>query len=501
LTGNGGNPDGLVWTEVAPAGAGTQTATSEFVPPAGMNTIMIQVSDIQVYQIDAIEILDANGVVVEWAAGTVFQARTTSSANLTGAPDGNVALTAATPGNKAVIFTQYTGPILRFRINLWWPAAQAPGDLVWTRTLARIGDQSAGGAAVSSGGTTYVSFHDDASRDTWVVRYDSAGVVSALTSVATGITATEGSHSVAVDDANSAVYVAATVADGNIGVEKYSLAMVDTTPAPGAFFFGTSFACAERVESNGIAVDGNGNVIIAGGVGSLASGIDHWMMMVTGTGTQSWLVPPTAPVDSGDSWWRAVAVDSSNNLFGAGDITAAGSKEIFTQRVLSTGVADWTDTLANAGQTDLGNAVAVDLSAPANDVVVAGFQTLAGQGKNGVIQRLTNGTGTPIGAPLTYNGAANGDDEILDLAIDSTNGAIYAVGYETVTGQGTNMWIRRYSSAGAVVWTRTHHHAGVGDAGNDRAVSVCLNGGFVIVVGDVTLAGGGKEIHVRKYVK
>jgi hypothetical protein len=63
------------------------------------------------------------------------------------------------------------------------------------------------------------------------------------------------------------------------------------------------------------------------------------------------------------------------------------------------------------------------------------------------------------------------------------------------------MWIRRYSQSGAVVWTRTHHHAGAGDAGNDRAVSVALNGNHVVVVGDVTLPGGGKEIHVRRYVK
>jgi len=90
---------------------------------------------------------------------------------------------------------------------------------------------------------------------------------------------------------------------------------------------------------------------------------------------------------------------------------------------------------------------------------------------------------------------------ILDIAVDSTNGAIYAVGYESVAGQGTNMWIRRYSSTGTVVWTRTHHHAGAGDAGADRAVSVSINGSHVVVVGDVTLALGGKEIHVRKYVK
>lgn len=502
MAGNGGNPNLGVWTEVAPA-VGTLLATAEFVPPAGMNTILIQANVIQAYDIDSIEIMDAAGNVVEWAApaAVVYRARMTSEGNLRGAPDGVVATTAATAGNKSVVFTQFTANFARFRVNLWQPGSLASGDLVWTRTLTRGSDQSAGGAAVSSAGTTYASFHDDATKDVQLVRYDSAGVASAITTVATSITAVEGSHSVAIDDANSQVYVAATVADGNIGVEKYSLTMVDTTPAPGAFFFGTSFSGAERVEANSIAVDSGGNVIVAGGVNSLTAGIDHWMMKLSSTGTQSWLVSPIPPGDNADTWFRGVAVDGSNRYFGAGDLTTGGSLEVFTMRVLNGGGADWNDSLANAAQVDLGNAVAVDLSAPANDVVVAGFQTVAGQGKNGVIQKYTNAGGGIAPFPVTYNGPSNGDDEILDLAIDAAGGAIYAVGYETVTGQGTNMWVRRYSPAGTVVWTRTHHHAGNGDPGNDRAVSVAIDGPHVVVVGDVTLPGGGKEIHVRRYVK
>lgn len=500
MTTNGGNPS-APWQEIFPV-VGTQLTTAEFTPPAGMNTILIQANVIQAYDIDSIEIMDAAGNVVEWAApaAVVYRARMTSEGNLRGAPDGVVATTAATAGNKSVVFTQFTANFARFRVNLWQPGSLASGDLVWTRTLTRGSDQSAGGAAVSSAGTTYASFRDDATKDVQLIRYDSAGVASAITTVATSITAVEGSHSVAIDTVNSQVYVAATVADGNIGVEKYSLTMVDTTPAPGAFFFGTSFSGAERVDTNSIAVDSGGNVIVAGGVDSLTAGIDHWMMKLSSTGTQSWLLSPVPPGDNADTWFRGVAVDGSNRYFGAGDLTAGGSREVFTMRVLNGGGADWNNTLGIAGQVDLGNAVAIDLSAPANDVVVAGFQTLAGQGKNGVIQRYTN-AGGDLGAFAPINGVSNGDDEILDLAIDPANGAIYAVGYETITGQGTNMWVRRYSPAGTVVWTRTHHHAGNGDPGNDRAVSVAIDGPHIVVVGDVALPGGGKEIHVRRYVK
>ena len=232
-------------------------------------------------------------------------------------------------------------------------------------------------------------------------------------------------------------------------------------------------------------------------------GINHFMMKYNRTtGAQSWIGAPLQPADTTDTWWRALAVDSTNNFFGAGDVTNGGSLEIYVQRVTGGGTADWSSTISNPGQIDLGNAIAVDLSTAANDVVVAGFQTVAGQGKNAVIRKYTN-AGTPINSfAVNYDGPASGDDEILDIAVDSSNGAIYAVGYESVAGQGTNMFIRRYNQSGTtVVWARTHHHAGAGNAGNDRAVSVALNGPYVIVVGDVTLAGGGKEIHVRKYAK
>lgn len=508
LTGNGGNPAGPTWTEVLPQGGFTQLATAEFVPPGGMNTILIQASDAQVYDIDAVEVMNAAGDVSEWANGTIYQARMSSTppsaaANLLGTPDGKIFKTAATSGAHSVVFTRYATTISRFRVHLWAPGARTSGDVEWVATYARGGDQTAGGSAVSAAGTVYTTFHDDTTKDIWVVRHDSTGALGGLTSFATGITATLGGHGVAVDDTNSAVYVGGTVDDGNIGIEKYDLTMTDTTPSAGSFYFKTSFLGTEVTDLNAIAVDNSGAVIIAGGITNLGGNIDHWMMKVTGavTGSAAWALAPLAPSDSTDTWYRGVAVDGSNSIFATGDLTVGGFTDIFTQRVTSGGIADWSDPLSNGGQTDLGNAIAVDRTGNVDDIVVGGFQTVTSQGKNAVLHKYTNGGSGVSPFPLSYNGTANGDDEILGVAVDSTNGAIYAVGYETVTGQGTNMWIRRYSAAGAVVWTRTHHHAGVGDPGNDRAVSVKINGNFIYVVGDVTLAGGGKDIHVRKYRK
>jgi hypothetical protein len=96
----------------------------------------------------------------------------------------------------------------------------------------------------------------------------------------------------------------------------------------------------------------------------------------------------------------------------------------------------------------------------------------------------------------TFNGAANGDDEILDIALD-TDGSIYAVGYETVSGQGQNIWVRKYDTNLNPVWTRTHD----GGVGNDRAISVAIHGDQVVVAGYETVSGGLTKFVLRVYQK
>ena len=77
------------------------------------------------------------------------------------------------------------------------------------------------------------------------------------------------------------------------------------------------------------------------------------------------------------------------------------------------------------------------------------------------------------------------------------DGSVYAVGYETVSGQGQNWWVRKYDVNLSPVWTRTHD----GGVGDDCALSVAIHGDQVVVAGFETVSGGQTKLVLRVYAK
>ena len=87
----------------------------------------------------------------------------------------------------------------------------------------------------------------------------------------------------------------------------------------------------------------------------------------------------------------------------------------------------------------------------------------------------------------TYNGLLGGDDQGRGIAVDGS-GVVYAAGFETVGGQGENIWVRKYTNATPPqeMWTRSQD--GPSNA-NDRAKSVAQDGTGVYVSGFQTSGG------------
>jgi hypothetical protein len=456
------------------------------------NTILVQASSDENFNLDCVEILNAQNLVIEHASGDTWSNRVDNPERLLGPPDGQCAVTATLTEARAYVFTMYTStPIDKIRINGYGTTmARPPGDVIAIGKYASPSAERPGGVAVNSDGLVHVTLSvGDVGR---LVRFNLAGTFQNHTDITNDL-ALAGSHSVVVSPTNE-IYTAASVGSGLIQVRQFA---PDLTPGPTRGF--TSGFNLDRVEHNSIALDGSGNVVVVGGMNSQGTpGRNHWAIKLPSTisGTIIW---ESNFSDPGNTYWHGVTTDGSEVLT-TGDFRTSlfgGTQSIYTLRFDAAGLGIWDHEYVSGGAPeDVGHAVALG---GAGTLYVAGTVGTETQGLNGVIVRynaqrsLTN--------EVIYDGLASGNDEIFDLAVDS-DGALYVVGYETTSTQGENIWIRKYIfntsfNGFEPIWQRTHH----GGFGNDRAISCAVSGNTLVVAGYEADAAGDTKLILRMYEK
>lgn len=149
----------------------------------------------------------------------------------------------------------------------------------------------------------------------------------------------------------------------------------------------------------------------------------------------------------------------------------------------------WTTTWNN-GQNDYASGVAVDAQ---GNVFIAGSTQVAGQGYNAVVKKYS-----PAGAELwsdIYNGPGNLDDEAFGVTVDA-GGNVYVVGYDSTAAANQDIMVRRYSNAGALVWSTFLTSAG---AAQDVGYGITTDlSGNIYVAGNLTIANQGADIWAAK---
>lgn len=157
----------------------------------------------------------------------------------------------------------------------------------------------------------------------------------------------------------------------------------------------------------------------------------------------------------------------------------------------TTGVESWEYQTPASGSAFLGLAVDPDTS----DLLAVGFTNSgAAEGDNILIERIS-----PSGSVVwddEYNGAENERDQARAVAF-APDGTLVVVGQ---VREGTrDMWIRRYSAEGSVLWTETVDSP---ESGTDEASGVVIDSqGAVIVAGrlDRSDLSQGSDAWLRKY--
>jgi len=264
---------------------------------------------------------------------------------------------------------------------------------------------------------------------------------------------------------------------------------------------------------NAVAVDSSGNVYAAGcqygngtyiyGTGVSAQGqgsskVDVVLVKYNSSGTALWV--RTVSAGNNTSSFRAVAVDSSGNVYAAGNqggngtytygtgVSAQGvysdpsvyyaSSNVVLVKYNSSGTAEWARTVSAGNNISYFNAVAVDSS---GNVYAAGYQYgngtyiygtgVSAQGTcigGNVVLVKYNSSGTAEWARTIITGGENNGSIFNAVAVDSS-GNVYAAGYQYgngtyiygtgVSAQGTssgnNVVLVKYNSSGTAEWART----------------------------------------------
>ena len=345
------------------------------------------------------------------------------------------------------------------------------GNLIWNTFLGGSGVEEGGALAVDGSGNVYVAGYTNATWgspvnafsgyfDVFAAKLDSNG--NLIWNTFLGGSGGDDGGAVAVDG-NGNVYVAGE-SDGTWG-------------SPVNAFSGFEAAFVAKLDSNGnltwntflggvgagtgsaaLAVDASGNVYVAGGsngtwgspVNTYSGGTDAFTAKLDSTGNLTW---NTFLGGSGFDVGAALAVDGSGNVYVAGGSNGAtwgspvraysGGHDAFAAKLDSTGNLTWNTFLGGVGAGTYGYRLAVDGS---GNVYVAGYSNATwGSPVNAYNGGFSDAFAAQLDSTgnLTWNTFLGGstNDASYGLAVDGS-GNVY------VAGESDGTWgspVRAYS--------------------------------------------------------
>jgi uncharacterized delta-60 repeat protein len=342
--------------------------------------------------------------------------------------------------------------------------------------------------AVDSGGKVFVTGYSwgiDNDADYATIAYSSAGV-PLWTNRYDFAGGNDYAVAVAVDGGGD-VLVAGSSA-GSLGASDYATIKYS---GAGVVLWTKRFGTNNGYSARSLAMDGSGNVFVTGG-GSFVAGF--LTVAYSSAGALLW-TNSYAGIGNGDDEPAAMVVDGSGNVIVTGtsfDLYQVGDYE--TIAYSSAGVALWTNYFNGPGDYD-DEAAAIAVDSGGNVFVTGG--SFNGQSGFDYATIKYSSAGMPLWTNY-YNGTANGGDAATALAVDS-NGNVIVTGNSTgPTGLSSYVDFAtiKYSSAGAPLWTNRYNGPG-NDA--DTAVGVAVDGSGNVIVAGSSASGFDVDYVTIKY--
>ncbi|MCB9753149.1 MAG: hypothetical protein H6713_24600 [Myxococcales bacterium] len=190
-----------------------------------------------------------------------------------------------------------------------------------------------------------------------------------------------------------------------------------------------------------------------------------------------------------------VAVDGDGAIYLVGAVNdAIDARDIWARKYNADSSIAWSVTQAGTqANTDLARGVAV---AADGSVYAAGYIRVVDVQAADVWLRKYDAAGVELWTQLHHDAVGAGDDAAFDVALDTQENVIVSAHSRTATLT-ADVWLRKYSSEGTTLWTRTHNGAAnKGDHG--RAVAIDA-GDNVYVAGTEGGADNQSKAWLRKY--
>ena len=353
-------------------------------------------------------------------------------------------------------------------------ASELPLTIAWTRQLGTSGNDEAHGVAVDSLGNVYVAGYTDGTlpgqtsaggSDVFVRKYDNSGNVVWTRQFGTSPNHGEHPNGIAVDSQGN-VYVAGETAGTFSGQTSAGLtdAFVSKLDSSGNVLWTRQFGTSGIDYANEVAVDSLGNVYVAGlnnqtNAPGQTSG-DAFVSKLDSSGNVLWTR------QFGTSGWdyaHGVAVDSSGNVYAAGSF----SSDAYVRKLDSSGNVLWTRQF---GTDFIAYDVVVDISGNSYVSGSTGLAYVRKLDSSGNVLWTSQFGSSRVAA---YKAAVDISGNIF--VSGETNSAFPG---QTYAG-GSDAFVSKLDSSGNVLWTSQF-----GTSGNDYADGVAVDS-----LGNVYAAG------------
>ncbi|HEY1199334.1 MAG TPA: SBBP repeat-containing protein [Niastella sp.] len=358
----------------------------------------------------------------------------------------------------------------------------AAGVQQWASIYNRKGHDEANALAVDASGNVYITGfsgneEEDPDNDYVTIKYNAAGTQQWASIFSGPGIDQSGEATDLVLDAAGNVYVTggisieqavdyATIKYNNNGVQQW-VALYD---GPGN----------DLDKANAIGLDYNGNVFITGlsRLDGFGNG-DYATIKYNASGVQKWLKRFNGPSElKGDNdLANALAVDGNGNVHVTGGIRKNSTGyDYTTYKYDNDGDREWKKTYNGPGN---GPDEASDITLDAQgNVYVTGRSD--GLGTSLDFATVKYGADGDTKWSKRYNGPANGFDEATAIAVDA-NGNVYVTGTSVGSGTSDDYTTIKYDNNGNTQWIRRYN--GLGNS-FDRASAIGVdNAGNVYVTG------------------